>query len=554
MTLRLHIRRTIMSGRQTDIIHPVNEPVLGYLPGSAERAALKAELIRLREETIDIPLIIGGQEIHSGETGECRIPHHHRHLLGTYQRAGDSHTHLAIDAAAHAAPGWAQTRWEDRLAVFQKAAELISGPYRMQLNAATILGQGKGVFQAEIDAACELADFLRFNAHFAAQIYRQQPFSVPGERNQLEYRPLEGFVLAISPFNFTAIAGNLAAAPAMLGNTVIWKPASSAVYSAHLLMQIFQEAGLPDGVLNFLPGSGRAIAATALADPALAGVHFTGSTTVFQSIWQTIGRHITRYRNYPRIVGETGGKDFVILHPSADQRAAVTALIRGAYEYQGQKCSAASRAYIPQSLWESVRSDLTGAIQDIKMGSPEDFSTFVNAVIDQAAFDKITGILNDVKSHPDARILAGGRGDAGEGYFIEPTLIQADQPDFRTMVEEIFGPVLTVFVYPDEAYEETLKLCDQTSIYGLTGAVFARERQAITTARRILVNAAGNFYINDKPTGAVVGQQPFGGARASGTNDKAGSMLNLSRWLSPRTIKENFNPPLNYRYPLMEQP
>jgi len=543
-----------MSGRQTDIIHPVNEPVLGYLPGSAERAALKAELIRLREETIDIPLIIGGQEIHSGETGECRIPHHHRHLLGTYQRAGDSHTHLAIDAAAHAAPGWAQTRWEDRLAVFQKAAELISGPYRMQLNAATILGQGKGVFQAEIDAACELADFLRFNAHFAAQIYRQQPFSVPGERNQLEYRPLEGFVLAISPFNFTAIAGNLAAAPAMLGNTVIWKPASSAVYSAHLLMQIFQEAGLPDGVLNFLPGSGRAIAATALADPALAGVHFTGSTTVFQSIWQTIGRHITRYRNYPRIVGETGGKDFVILHPSADQRAAVTALIRGAYEYQGQKCSAASRAYIPQSLWESVRSDLTGAIQDIKMGSPEDFSTFVNAVIDQAAFDKITGILNDVKSHPDARILAGGRGDAGEGYFIEPTLIQADQPDFRTMVEEIFGPVLTVFVYPDEAYEETLKLCDQTSIYGLTGAVFARERQAITTARRILVNAAGNFYINDKPTGAVVGQQPFGGARASGTNDKAGSMLNLSRWLSPRTIKENFNPPLNYRYPLMEQP
>jgi len=543
-----------MSGRQTDIIHPVNEPVLGYLPGSAERAALKAELIRLREETIDIPLIIGGQEIHSGETGECRIPHHHRHLLGTYQRAGDSHTHLAIDAAAHAAPGWAQTRWEDRLAVFQKAAELISGPYRMQLNAATILGQGKGVFQAEIDAACELADFLRFNAHFAAQIYRQQPFSVPGERNQLEYRPLEGFVLAISPFNFTAIAGNLAAAPAMLGNTVIWKPASSAVYSAHLLMQIFQEAGLPDGVLNFLPGSGRAIAATALADPALAGVHFTGSTTVFQSIWQTIGRHITRYRNYPRIVGETGGKDFVILHPSADQRAAVTALIRGAYEYQGQKCSAASRAYIPQALWESVCSDLTGAIQDIKMGSPEDFSTFVNAVIDQAAFDKITGILNDVKSHPDARILAGGRGDAGEGYFIEPTLIQADQPDFRTMVEEIFGPVLTVFVYPDEAYEETLKLCDQTSIYGLTGAVFARERQAITTARRILVNAAGNFYINDKPTGAVVGQQPFGGARASGTNDKAGSMLNLSRWLSPRTIKENFNPPLNYRYPLMEQP
>jgi len=543
-----------MSGRQTDIIHPVNEPVLGYLPGSAERAALKAELIRLREQAIEIPLIIGGREIHTGETGECRIPHDHRHLLGTYRRAGESHAHLAIDAAAHAAPGWAQTRWEDRLAVFQKAAELISGPYRMQLNAATILAQGKGVFQAEIDAACELADFLRFNAHYAARIYRQQPISTPGERNQLEYRPLEGFVLAVSPFNFTAIAGNLAAAPAMLGNTVIWKPASAAVYSAHLLMQIFQEAGLPDGVINFLPGSGSAIAATALKDPALAGVHFTGSTTVFQSIWQTVGRHITRYRNYPRIVGETGGKDFVMLHPSADRRAAVTALVRGAFEYQGQKCSAASRAYIPQSLWESVRGDLTSAMRDIKMGSPEDLSTFVNAVIDRSAFDKITGILDDVKHHPDARILAGGGGDASEGYFIEPTLIQADQPDFRTMVEEIFGPVLTVFVYPDEAYEDTLKLCDETSIYGLTGAVFARDRQAITAARRILVNAAGNFYINDKPTGAVVGQQPFGGARASGTNDKAGSMLNLYRWLSPRTIKENFNPPLNYRYPLMEQP
>lgn len=543
-----------MSGRQTDIIHPVNEPVLGYLPGSAERAALKAELIRLRQETIDIPLIIGGRKVYSGETGECRIPHDHRHRLGTYQRAGEAHARQAIDAAARAAAEWAQTRWEDRLAVFQKAAELISGPYRMQLNAATILGQGKSVFQAEIDAACELADFLRFNAHFAAQIYRQQPFSAPGERNQLEYRPLEGFVLAISPFNFTAIAGNLAAAPAMLGNTVIWKPASSAVYSAHLLMQIFQEAGLPDGVINFLPGSGRAIGATTLAHPALAGVHFTGSTAVFQSIWQTVGHHITGYRNYPRIVGETGGKDFVILHPSADRQAAVTALARGAFEYQGQKCSAASRAYIPQSLWEAVHSDPTAVMRDIKMGSPEDFSTFVNAVIDQSAFDKIMAVLDDVKSSPGGRILAGGSGDACEGYFIEPTLIQADQPDFRTMVEEIFGPVLTVFVYPDEAYEDALKLCDQTSIYGLTGAVFARDRQAITTARRVLVNAAGNFYINDKPTGAVVGQQPFGGARASGTNDKAGSMLNLYRWLSPRTIKENFNPPLNYRYPLMEQP
>jgi 1-pyrroline-5-carboxylate dehydrogenase len=542
-----------MSGRQTEIIHPVNETVLGYLPGSAERAALKAELMHLRGETVDIPLVIGGQDVRSGEIGECRVPHDHQHRLGTYQRAGENQTRMAIDAAADAAPGWARTRREDRLAIFQKAAELISGPYRMQLNAATMLGQGKNVFQAEIDAACELADFLRFNAHYAAQIYRQQPLSVPGERNQLEYRPLEGFVLAISPFNFTAIAGNLAAAPAMLGNTVLWKPASSAVYSAHLLMTIFQEAGLPDGVINFLPGAGSDIAGVALQSPTLAGVHFTGSTAVFQSIWQTIGGRISHYRNYPRIVGETGGKDFVILHPSADPRTAVTALVRGAFEYQGQKCSAASRAYVPQSLWETVRAGLTATMDDIKMGSPEDFSTFVNAVIDQAAFDKINAVLDDVRSSPDAKILAGGGSDDKTGYFIEPTLIQADRPDFRTMTEEIFGPVLTVYVYPDDAYDDTLRLCDQTSIYGLTGAVFARDRQAISVARRILVNAAGNFYINDKPTGAVVGQQPFGGARASGTNDKAGSMLNLYRWLSPRTIKENFNPPVNYRYPLMDQ-
>jgi 1-pyrroline-5-carboxylate dehydrogenase len=369
----------------------------------------------------------------------------------------------------------------------------------------------------------------------------------------LEYRPLEGFVLAISPFNFTAIAGNLAAAPAMLGNTVLWKPASSAVYSAYLLMQIFQEAGLPDGVINFLPGPGSEIAEIALQDPALAGVHFTGSTAVFQSIWQTIGAHIGRYKAYPRIVGETGGKDFVVLHPSADPDAAATALVRGAFEYQGQKCSAASRAYVPESLWVAVRERLLEFMRDIKMGPPEDFSTFVNAVIDRRAFEKIKVTIAYAENHPDARILAGGTCDDTVGYFIEPTLIQAEKPDFKTMTEEIFGPVLTVFVYPDDAYEATLELCDRTSIYGLTGAVFARDRQAIATARRILVNAAGNFYINDKPTGAVVGQQPFGGARASGTNDKAGSMLNLYRWLSPRTIKENFNPPVNYRYPLMAQ-
>jgi 1-pyrroline-5-carboxylate dehydrogenase len=541
-----------MIGNITQIETPVNEPVQSYLPGSTERAALKAVLARRREETVDIPLIIGGREVTSGRLGDCRIPHDHRHRLGRFQQAGEAETQAAIDAAARAAGPWAGTRWEDRLAIFQKAAELIAGPYRYELNAATMLGQGKNVFQAEIDAACELADFLRFNAYFAAQIYKMQPRSAAGERNQLDYRSLEGFVLAITPFNFTAIAGNLPTAPAMLGNTVIWKPASSAVYSAALFMKILMEAGLPDGVINFLPGAAGEIAAAALADPALAGVHFTGSTAVFQSIWRTIGTHISHYRNYPRIVGETGGKDFVFLHRSADPDAAVTALVRGAFEYQGQKCSAASRAYIPQSLWDSVRTRLVETMRGIKMGPPEDFSTFMNAVIDRAAFEKIKTAIDHAARHPEAHVLAGGTCDDTRGYFVEPTLIQADRPDYRTMVEEIFGPVLTVYVYPDDAYEATLELCDQTSIYGLTGAVFARNRQAVATARRILVNAAGNFYINDKPTGAVVGQQPFGGARASGTNDKAGSMLNLYRWLSPRTIKENFNPPVDYRYPLME--
>lgn len=541
-----------MIGNITQIETPVNEPVQSYLPGSTERAALKAVLARRREETVDIPLIIGGREVTTGRLGDCRMPHDHRHRLGRFQQAGEAETQAAIAAAARAAGLWAGTRWEDRLAIFQKAAELIAGPYRYELNAATMLGQGKNVFQAEIDAACELADFLRFNAYFAAQIYQMQPRSTAGERNQLDYRSLEGFVLAITPFNFTAIAGNLPTAPAMLGNTVIWKPASSAVYSAALFMKILMEAGLPDGVINFLPGAAGEIAATALADPALAGVHFTGSTAVFQSIWRTIGTHISHYRNYPRIVGETGGKDFVFLHRSADPDAAVTALVRGAFEYQGQKCSAASRAYIPQSLWDSVRTRLVETMQGIKMGPPEDFSTFMNAVIDRAAFEKIKTAIDHAARHPEAHVLAGGTCDDTRGYFVEPTLIQADRPDYRTMVEEIFGPVLTVYVYPDDAYEATLELCDQTSIYGLTGAVFASNRQAVATARRILVNAAGNFYINDKPTGAVVGQQPFGGARASGTNDKAGSMLNLYRWLSPRTIKENFNPPVDYRYPLME--
>ncbi len=530
---------------------PVNEPILSYAPGSSERESIVARLGELRADTIEIPLIIGGQEIRTGRLAECRCPHDHRHVLARYHLAGEKEIALAVDAANTAGSQWAAMEWADRLAIFNRAAALIAGPLRSTLNAATLLGQSKNLHQAEIDSACEIIDFLRFNSYFATQIYHQQPISDPGVWNQLEYRPLEGFVFALSPFNFTAIAGNLTTAPAMLGNTVIWKPASSAVYSNYYLMRALEEAGLPPGVINFLPGPGSQVGPQLLANPNLAGVHFTGSTGVFQSIWQSVGNNIASYRTYPRLVGETGGKDFIFVHPSAEVESVVTALVRGSFEYQGQKCSAASRAYLPKSLWPAIKAQLTETVSGLPMGSPEVFSNFVNAVIDKSAFDSIAAHIEAAKAHPDCDILVGGGHDDGEGYFIEPTVIEAKRPDVPTMVEEIFGPVLTLYVYADADFEETLAICDRTSPYALTGAIFARDRRAIATARKLLVNAAGNFYINDKPTGAVVGQQPFGGGRASGTNDKAGSQLNLLRWLSPRTIKETFVPPKNYRYPFM---
>jgi len=532
---------------------PSNEPVLSYAPGSSERETLQARIAELRSRQVEIPLIIGGKEVRTGDLGECSLPHDHGHVLGTYHKAGPEQVAMAVEAASAAGVEWARVGWQHRLAVFRKAADLLAGPHRMLLNAATMLGQSKNVFQAEIDSVCELVDFLRFNAHYATRIYQDQPNSASGVWNQLEYRPLEGFVFAITPFNFTSIAGNLPSAPAMLGCTSVWKPASSAVYSAYYVMKLFQEAGLPDGVINFLPGPGGTVGDPVLNSPRLGGVHFTGSTAVFQGIWRTIGSNIANYASYPRIVGETGGKDFIFAHASADPRALSVALVRGAFEYQGQKCSAVSRAYIPRSLWQKVNDDVCDMIGELKMGGVEDFTCFVNAVIDRAAFDSICGYIEHARRSADAEIVCGGNADDTTGYFIEPTLILARTPDFKTMVEEVFGPVLTVYVYEDDRYEETLSLCDRTSPYALTGAIFARERQAIVKAHDALVNAAGNFYINDKPTGAVVGQQPFGGSRASGTNDKAGSALNLLRWLSPRTVKENFVPPTDYRYPFMEE-
>ncbi len=530
---------------------PMNEPVLSYAPGSSEREALKASLKVIREDPIEIPLIIGGREVRTNNLGTCVIPHDHQHVLATYHQAGEKEVVMAAEAASKAAGKWLRTPWSDRLAIFKKAAELISGPYRMMLNAATILGQGKNVIQAEIDAACELTDFLRFNAHFARKIYQEQPVSEKGIWNQVEYRPLEGFVFALTPLNFTAIAGNLPTAPAMMGNTVLWKPASSAVFSAYYVMKIFQEAGLPDGVINFLPGSGGVVGGPVLNHPDLAGVHFTGSTDVFNTIWKTLGSRIDQYRSYPRIVGETGGKDFIFVHASARIDAVVTAMIRGAFEYQGQKCSAVSRAYIPSSLWPSIREKLLRELSTVTMGSPEDFRHLVNAVIDRNAFDRIRGYIHALKKDTEVQIIAGGNCDDSQGYFIEPTVALTSNPLSLTMKEEIFGPVLTLYVYDDADYLSVLDLCDTSSDYALTGAIFAGDRDAIAIARDKLVHAAGNFYINDKPTGAVVGQQPFGGARASGTNDKAGSILNLYRWVSPRTIKENFVPPMDYRYPFM---
>ncbi|MGA6924234.1 MAG: L-glutamate gamma-semialdehyde dehydrogenase [Desulfosarcina sp.] len=541
-----------MSNTALTIEPPANEPVFEYRPGSQERKRVKDELRRLRNTQLEIPLIIGGKIVKTDNLGRCTIPHDHGHQLAVFHLAGEKEIAQAIDAAASAASQWAGMDPRDRLAIFRRAADLIAGPWRATLNAATMLGQGKNVYQAEIDAACETADFLRFNAYYASRIYQQQPLSGQAEWNYLEYRPLEGFIFAVTPFNFTAIGGNLPSAPAMMGNTVLWKPASTAVYAAWTLMQIFMEAGVPPGVINFIPGSGAQVGNPVLANPDLAGIHFTGSTTTFQGMWKTVADNLSRYRSYPRIVGETGGKDFIFVHTSADPDAVVTALIRGAFEYQGQKCSAVSRAYLPESLWPTLKQKLLTAMETVKTGSPEDFTTFVNAVIDRPAFDLITGTIDYARNHDAAEIIAGGGNDRSIGYFVDPTVILTTDPHFKTMQEEIFGPVLTIYVYADEAFETTLDLCDRTSPYALTGAIFARDRTAVVTARRRLVNAAGNFYINDKPTGAVVGHQPFGGARASGTNDKAGSILNLYRWVSPRTVKENFMPDTDYRYPFME--
>ncbi len=530
---------------------PVNEPILNYAPGSPEKAALKKALAEMSARQLEIPLIIGGKEIKTGNFGKVVMPHDHQHVLATYHKAGPVEVQQAIDAAVAAQPMWQSFRWEERCAIFLKVAELLAVKYRALINSGAMLAGGKTAFQAEIDAACELIDFLRFNVRYAQEVYQKQPESSAGVWNFVQHRPLEGFVFAVTPFNFTAIAGNLPTAPALMGNTVVWKPASSLVYTPYLIMQILEEAGLPPGVINFVPGSGASVGDVCLADPNLSGIHFTGSTRVFQQMWQTVGANISRYKAYPRIVGETGGKDFVFAHSSADIEPLVTGLVRGSFEYQGQKCSAASRAYIPRSLWPAVEAGLKKQIGRIKMGPPTDFRNFCGAVIDKAAFDSIAGYIEYARNNAGGEIIIGGKCDDSVGYFIEPTVILATDPHFKTMVEEIFGPVLTIYVYDDEKYTETLELCNTSSMYALTGAIFGRDRAAVSTAVTMLEHAAGNFYINDKPTGAVVGQQPFGGGRASGTNDKAGSQANLMRWVSTRTIKETFVPAGDFGYPFM---
>ena len=531
----------------------VNEPVLSYAPGSKERAELKRALKELKSMELDIPMFINGEEVRTGELRDIRPPHELKHKLGHYHWGDKEHVEQAIDASLAAYDEWSHMSWEHRASIFLKAADLLAGPYRARMNAATMLCQSKNVYQAEIDCVCELIDFFRFNVQYMSELYEEQPESAKGIWNRMEYRPLEGFVFAVTPFNFTSIAGNLPTAPALMGNTVVWKPATTQIYSAWVIMEVLREAGLPAGVINLIYTNGPTAGDTCFSHCAFAGIHFTGSTNTFQHMWKTIGENIGMYNTYPRIVGETGGKDFVLSHRSADAEALITALARGAFEFQGQKCSAVSRAYIPDNLWDEVKEGLVKDIKSFKMGAVEDFTNFINAVIDEKAFDKITSYIAEAKNDANAEIIAGGNYDKSKGYFIEPTVILAKDPKYVTMCEELFGPVLTIYVYEADKFEETIELCDKTSPYGLTGAVFSQDRYAAELATKKLRHAAGNFYINDKPTGAVVGQQPFGGSRASGTNDKAGSKLNLIRWVTPRTIKENFVPPKDYRYPFMEE-
>lgn len=530
---------------------PANEPILSYAPGTKERKLLQEAIAEARSKSIDIPMYIGGKEVRSGKTVSIHPPHDHQHTLGQYHQGEKKHIEEAIDAALKAKAAWVNMPWEQRAAIFLKAAELIAGPYRYKLNAATMLGQSKNAFQAEIDSACEIIDFLRYNVAYMSEIYGQQVGSAKGIWNRIEQRPLEGFVFALTPFNFTAIAGNLPTSAAMMGNVVVWKPSNTQIYSANVLMEIFREAGVPDGVINLVYVSGPDAGDVIFSHPDFAGIHFTGSTSVFQGIWKTIGNNIHKFKTYPRIVGETGGKDFIVVHESADVEVASVAIVRGAFEYQGQKCSAASRVYVSAKLWPAIKERMQKDMATFKMGGTEDFSNFINAVIDEKSFDKLASYIDAAKKDSSVEIIAGGNYDKSKGYFIEPTVLVVKDPKYVTMCEELFGPVLTVFVFDDAKFEETLELVDSTSIYALTGAIIAQDRYAVTLATKKLENAAGNFYINDKCTGAVVGQQPFGGARGSGTNDKAGSMINLLRWVSPRTIKETFDPAKDYRYPFL---
>ena len=529
----------------------VNEPVKDYAPGSPERKAVLAAYKELYNANIDVPMYINGQEVRTGDTATMSPPHEHQHSLGTYHKATQANVQSAIDGALEARKAWSQMPWEQRAGIFLRAAELIAGPYRAKINAATMLAQSKTIYQAEIDAACELIDFLRFNVQFMTEIYAEQPESTSGAWNRLEYRPLEGFIYAITPFNFTAIAGNLPASAALMGNVVLWKPSDSQIFSAKVIIDVFREAGVPDGVINVVYGDPVMITNTVLESPDFSGLHFTGSTHVFKSLWKQIGENIFKYKTYPRIVGETGGKDFIVAHKSANSKQVSTAISRGAFEFQGQKCSAASRCYIPQSLWPAVKEEVIADVKSFKIGSPEDMSNFITAVIHEGSFNKLASYIDAAKADADAEIIVGGNYNKSKGYFIEPTVIVTSNPKYTTMCTELFGPVVTIFVYEDEAWEETLHLVDETGEYALTGAVFSEDRYALDQAVKILENAAGNFYINDKPTGAVVGQQPFGGARGSGTNDKAGSKLNLYRWISPRMVKETFVSPTDYRYPFL---